>query len=65
MTQPVAKKPANREKIYHVKRTDLPVSCPTKEMYSWNSHPKVFLELEKHGEATCPYCGAKYILDEE
>jgi uncharacterized Zn-finger protein len=56
---------ANTEKVYHVKQSDLPISCPTKEMAVWNSHPKVYLPIEKTGEAVCPYCGAKYILDAE
>ena len=54
---------ANTEKVYHVKRSDLPISCPTKEMAVWNSHPKVYLPIEKTGEAVCEYCGAKFILD--
>jgi uncharacterized Zn-finger protein len=58
-------KAANTEKVYHVKPADLPVSCPTKEMAVWNSHPKVYLPVEKTGEAVCEYCGAKFILDAE
>jgi uncharacterized Zn-finger protein len=27
-------------------------------------HPRVFLPIEKTGEVTCPYCGAKYKLAE-
>jgi len=57
------KKAANTQKVYHVKRSDLPLSCPTAEMVLWNSHPRVFLPIEKTGEAVCEYCGAKYILD--
>jgi len=53
---------ANTEKVYYVKSSDLPVSCPGKGMAVWNSHPKVFLSIEKTGEAVCEYCGAKYIL---
>ncbi len=56
-------KAANTEKVYHVKKQDLPVSCPGADMAIWNSHPKVYLPLEKTGEAVCEYCGAKYILD--
>ena len=56
-------KAANTEKVYHVKKSDLPISCPTKEMAVWNSHPKVYLPIEKTGEAVCEYCGAKFILD--
>jgi len=28
----------------------------------WNSHPRVYLPIEDAGEATCPYCGAVYVL---
>lgn len=65
MAQPAAKKPANREKTYHVTKSELPLSCPGKDMLSWNSHPRVYLEMEKEGKAVCPYCGAIYILDED
>lgn len=26
-------------------------------------HPHIYLTLEKHGEALCPYCGTKYLLN--
>jgi len=55
-------KAANTEKVYHVKPSDLPISCPGKDMALWNSHPKVFLPIEETGEAVCEYCGAKYVL---
>lgn len=50
------------EKTYQVHAKDLPLSCPTDEMALWNAHPKVYLPIEKTGEETCPYCGAKFIL---
>lgn len=50
-------------KIIHVKQSDLPLSCPTKDADTWNQHPKVYLDLSKTGQATCQYCGAAYILD--
>ena len=31
-------------------------------MSLWNSHPKVYLPVEKTGEAKCPYCGANFAL---
>ncbi|WP_223789886.1 zinc-finger domain-containing protein [Marinicella meishanensis] len=58
-------KEANTEKVYHVKSSDLPISCPTKEMAVWNSHPKVYLPLEQSGEAVCEYCGAKFIVKDD
>ena len=48
-----------------VKADELPVYCPNKAMPIWSSHPKVFLDVGKTGEAACPYCGTKYQLDGE
>ncbi len=62
MSQSDTKKTANDQKVYHISTNDLPISCPTKEMSTWNSHPKVYLEM-KNGEATCQYCGAQFVLD--
>ena len=31
-------------------------------MLLWNAHPRVFLPIEKTGEALCPYCGTRYTL---
>lgn len=56
-------KPANAERRYTVRRSDLPLSCPTPEMVLWNSHPRVYLPIEKTGEAQCPYCGAQFELE--
>lgn len=53
---------ANAVKRYEVKQSDLPVHCPMDNMTLWNSHPKVYLPIEDKGEATCPYCGALYVL---
>ena len=41
---------------------DLPLHCPTPAMLLWNAHPRVFLPIEKTGEALCPYCGTRYTL---
>ncbi|MEE4330597.1 MAG: zinc-finger domain-containing protein [Wenzhouxiangella sp.] len=57
-------RPANTERVYRVKREDLPLSCPTPDMALWNSHPRVYLPIEKTGQAKCPYCGADFILDD-
>jgi len=56
---------ANAQHRYEVHRRDLPLSCPMPGMYLWNSHPKVYLPIEETGEATCPYCGAAYVLGTE
>jgi uncharacterized Zn-finger protein len=58
------REPANAERQYTVKRADLPLSCPTPEMVLWNSHPRVYLPIEKTGSARCPYCGAQFELDD-
>lgn len=47
---------------YEVTRADLPLSCPMPGMQLWNSHPRVYLAIEKTGEAVCPYCSAEYVL---
>ena len=40
------------------------VFCPSPkaDMKLWNSHPKVYLDVAKTGEAKCPYCGTAYRL---
>ena len=53
---------SNAKDRYTVSRDDLPLSCPMPGMSLWNSHPKVYLPIEKTGEAKCPYCGADYSL---
>ncbi|HOP17076.1 MAG: zinc-finger domain-containing protein [Gammaproteobacteria bacterium] len=47
-----------------VSRKDLPLSCPQPQDELWNMHPRVYLPIEKTGEATCPYCGARYALSD-
>ncbi len=57
--------PANAQRRYEVGPGDLPLHCPLDSMSLWNSHPRVFLPIEEHGEAVCPYCGAKFILKKD
>lgn len=52
----------NQKRHYEVTRGDLPLHCPTPEMTLWNSHPRVYLPIEKTGKAICPYCGAEFVL---
>jgi uncharacterized Zn-finger protein len=52
----------NTERFIEVTEKDLPLHCPTPEMSAWNAHPRVFLPVEKTGEALCPYCGTLYKL---
>lgn len=52
----------NAQNRYEVTAADLPLRCPLPGMSLWNSHPRVYLEIETSGKAKCPYCGAEYIL---
>lgn len=52
----------NSKLYYEVTYDDLPLHCPTSDMSQWNSHPRVFLPIEKTGKAKCPYCGSEYTL---
>jgi len=45
-----------------VTAADLPLHCPMPSMTRWNAHPRVFLSIERGGEALCPYCGTRYRL---
>ncbi|MBI1731352.1 MAG: zinc-finger domain-containing protein [Gammaproteobacteria bacterium] len=45
-----------------VSRSRLPLHCPLPEMSLWNSHPRVYLPIEKTGRAKCPYCGTDFVL---
>ncbi|MBH2010014.1 MAG: zinc-finger domain-containing protein [Xanthomonadaceae bacterium] len=40
------------------------VTCPSPkaDMKLWNSHPRVYLDVARTGEAKCPYCGEVYKL---
>ncbi len=51
-----------KTQVFEVSRKDLPLSCPRPEDEVWNMHPRVYLPVEKTGEASCPYCGAHYRL---
>jgi len=53
---------ANASNRYEVTRADLPLSCPMPSMKLWNSHPRVYLAIEKSGWAKCPYCSAEFTL---
>ena len=52
----------NAKQQYEVASADLPLACPMPGMHLWNSHPRVFLPIEKTGWAKCPYCSAEYTL---
>lgn len=52
----------NAQNHYEVTPDDLPLSCPMPGMQLWNSHPRVFLPVEKTAWAKCPYCSAEFTL---
>ena len=56
--------PAKTPGVIGVRREDLPLSCPRPEDEVWNMHPRVYLAIEKSTTAVCPYCGAKYKLED-
>lgn len=51
-------------RVQEVRRTDLPLHCPTPQMSLWDAHPRVYLPIEEAGEVTCPYCGTHYVFRE-
>ena len=40
------------------------VFCPSPraDMKLWNTHPRVYMPIEKTRESRCPYCGTLYKL---
>ena len=52
----------NAQNHYEVAAADLPLSCPMPGMQLGNSHPRVYLPVEKTGWAKGPYCSAEYAL---
>lgn len=54
----------NDTRRIRVHSADLPVHCPLPEMSLWNSHPQVYIPLEKPGDhEICPYCGTRFMLE--
>ncbi|PIQ43783.1 MAG: hypothetical protein COV52_04830 [Gammaproteobacteria bacterium CG11_big_fil_rev_8_21_14_0_20_46_22] len=47
---------------YTVSSASEAVCCPPKDCRVWDAHPRVFLELDEHGRAECPYCSAIFQL---
>ena len=50
--------------VIKVTRADLPLSCPRPGTPVYDLHPRVYLPIDKAKEATCPYCGAHYVLSD-
>ena len=40
------------------------VTCPSPkaDMKLWNTHPRIYLDVARTGEAKCSYCGTVYQL---
>lgn len=47
-----------------VSKDDLPLCCPMPGKPLWSAHPRIYLPLKEPGEILCPYCSAKYVLQE-
>lgn len=48
-----------------VRRTQLPLSCPSDDNALWNAHPKVYLPFDASDRVVCPYCATSYILKDD
>lgn len=55
---------SNAETAVEVTAADLPLHCPMAGGPLWDSHPRVFIPVEESGEASCPYCGTVYRLED-
>ena len=49
-----------KQRILEVTAKDLPLYCPTPDMSLWDAHPRVYIPVDKLGEARCPYCSTLY-----
>ena len=58
----MAEPTTNTQRDIEVTAADLPLHCPMPSMMLWNAHPRVYLPIQKTGEALCPYCGTNYTL---
>lgn len=54
----------DQERVVRIGRDHLPLSCPLPEEEVWNLHPRVFMPIEATGEAVCPYCSTRYVLED-
>lgn len=62
-TPPIEEKTlANAATEYKVSHKDLPLCCPMPHMAVWNSHPRIYIPIEKTGQGMCYYCGAHFTL---
>jgi uncharacterized Zn-finger protein len=62
--------PAKKQTVVELRASDLNgnggVFCPSPVagMKLWNTHPRIFLDVARTGEARCAYCGTIYKLRE-
>ena len=59
-----AEKTQGTDRVIKVSSADLPLSCPRPQDEVWNMHPRVYLPIGKTGDEVCPYCGARYLLED-
>lgn len=64
MAKPKTKQTSASKSVL-VKKSQLPLSCPTPDVALWSAHPKVYLPLDKTGREVCPYCGTEFILQDD
>jgi uncharacterized Zn-finger protein len=62
MQNPSTEEQGCTKRRYEVSPSDLPLSCPTRDMRVWDAHPRVYLPIGEAGQVTCPYCGAEFVL---
>jgi uncharacterized Zn-finger protein len=65
MSEKTQDQTVNTERRIEVTAADLPLHCPMPWMLLWNAHPRVYLPIDRTGEALCPYCGTRYVLTGE
>ncbi|RTZ74509.1 MAG: zinc-finger domain-containing protein [Gammaproteobacteria bacterium] len=56
--------PQQESRTVKVNRDQLPLSCPLPGEEVWSLHPRVYLPIEATGEAVCPYCSTRYVLED-
>ncbi|MGV0006029.1 MAG: zinc-finger domain-containing protein [Candidatus Porifericomitaceae bacterium WSBS_2022_MAG_OTU9] len=64
MPEPVKNTKSNTQVTHRVSVADLPLHCPVPNSPLWNSHPRVYLPLDRTNKIRCPYCGTMFILEE-
>lgn len=53
---------ASEKRHFDISERDLPLCCPLPNERVWDAHPRVYLDLDDHGKALCPYCSTTYTL---